>query len=430
MRGLLLGLLLWQVGAEERVWDAPKPEPRHFLYTRAVTVAGGGVGQACVTLDAAVYAHAAASLKDVRLFAGTREVPYALTLSEPVEADRVASRMMNLGMREGRIVFDLEMPPRPYTAVVLDLATHDFVAGAEVSGTNAVGETATKLGTFTLFDLGARHLSRDTTLALQETSFRVLHVELTMRAAPGSRLGAVGPEMVLGATVPPSREAQTLYTVVAQSRTVVQRGRETVISQTVPARVPVERVSFALEPGYKGNFSRSVEVRGRADGSSEEGVERIVGTIERVRLEERGREIRQERLSVPATLGVNLQEGATVEVAVENGDDPPLPLAGVRLEMRERRLCFPSTDPARLDLFYGDAALAVPVYDFARLFSPGLGVGVGRLDAEERNAGYVVRVAAAKSLTERHPELLWVALLGVVCVLGVVAVHSARRVAG
>ena len=425
MRSLLLGLLLWQAASEV---DAPKPEPRRFLYTRAVTLPRGVSGQGCVTLDAPVYAHAAASLKDARLFAGEREVPYALTMSEPVEAESMTARVTNLGTRGGRIVFDLEMPARAYTDVVLGLRAHDFVAGAEVSGTNRPGEVPVRLGTYTLFDLGTRHLSRSTTLHLQEASFRTLHVELTLAAAPGSKLGAAGPEIVERATVPPSREAQTVYTAVAESSAVVQRGRETVASFTVPARVPVERVSFELQPGFAGNFSRTVEVRAKAAGAGEEGVERLAGTIERVRMDEGGRAIRLEQLAVPATLGANLQGDAAVEVAIENGDDPPVPVSSVRLEMRERRLCFPADGAAGLALFYGDASLESPVYDFARLFAPSAGVVPARLGPETRNPLYVVRAAAARSLTERHPEVLWVALLAVVCVLAVVAVHSARRV--
>jgi hypothetical protein len=40
-----------------------------------------------------------------------------------------------------------------------------------------------------------------------------------------------------------------------------------------------------------------------------------------------------------ATIGSNLQDPATVDVVVENGDDPPLPITAVRLEMRQRSLC-------------------------------------------------------------------------------------------
>ena len=66
--------------------------------------------------------------------------------------------------------------------------------------------------------------------------------------------------MVLGAKVPPSREAQTIYTTVAETATIATKGRETVATFVVPAQIPVERVSFVLAPGFTGNFSRVVKV--------------------------------------------------------------------------------------------------------------------------------------------------------------------------
>ncbi len=107
----------------------PAVEIRHLRDERPVSVADGN-GAACVVLDAAVYSHAAPSLKDVRLFRGTAEVPYAMTVSQAAEQSD-AARVMNLGTKDGRIVFDLEMPGRPYSAVMLELEGKDFVADGE-----------------------------------------------------------------------------------------------------------------------------------------------------------------------------------------------------------------------------------------------------------------------------------------------------------
>jgi hypothetical protein len=145
-----------------------------------------------------------------------------------------------------------------------------------------------------------------------------------------------------------------------------------------------------------------------------------------VRLNESGREINQQQLSVPATLGSNLQSSAEVEIAVNNGDDPPLPIVAVQLQMRQRRLCFsaPSTDP--LTLFYGDPTLVAPDYDLARTINLSSNTGVARVGPEQRNPVYTAR-PDSRSITERHPELVWVAFLGVICVLAVIAIRSSRH---
>jgi hypothetical protein len=407
-----------------------------------------------------VFPHAAPALTDVRIFpvgadgvaaSGAREVPYAVTMSEGMTEETEAAKVLNLGVGAGgAIVFDLEMPQRAYTDVTLDVdpAVQDFIATAAVSGMDKLSgaSEATRLGVFTLFDLTAQHLSRDTTLPLAESSFRYLHVVLKVAEAAGSSGGRFVPTMVEGAEVPPSREAQTVYTTVAETASVATAERESKASFTVPARVPVERVSFVLADGFSGNFSRDVKVSATAEaaakgtgddaaGDSPDGgraaePEVVTGEVLRVHTDEVGREIRTERLGVPAILGANLQRAAKVEVTVENGDDQPLPIAAVRLEMRQRRICFDTAAAAGagLALYYGDAELAAPVYDYERLFVAARKPVAAELGVERMNPEYQARAAAALPFTERHPEVLWIVLICVVSALGVVALKSARNV--
>jgi hypothetical protein len=290
----------------------------------------------------------------------------------------------------------------------------------------------TALGTFTLFDLAAQRLSRDTTIPLQESTFKYLHVVLSVSHAAGSAAAPFVPAMVRGATVPPSREAQTIYTTVAETSPITTQGRETVARFVVPARVPVERVSFVLSPGFAGNFSRAVKVSAQADTADYGGraplPEVVTGSIQRVHATDAGREIRSEQLAVDAILGANLQRAAKVEVAIENGDDQPLPIAAVRLEMRQRKICFEALVAGGAEMFYGDSRLAAPVYDYARLFVASRAALVAELEPEELNANYIAPSAEARPFAERHPELLWIALIVAICALGVLALKAARNV--
>ncbi len=290
----LLAVLLWQVAVAN---EPPAAEPGTMRYERAIRVAAGA-GQACAVLDAQIFSHAAPSLSDVRIFpaqeagAVMNEVPYAITLSEAASEETETARVLNLGTGTGaskegaQIVFDLEMPARAYTSVTLNLdpAAHDFIARATVSGADTLSGKATALGTFTLFDLTSQRLSRDTTISLTESTFKFLHVELHISPASGAASTHFVPAMVMGATVPPSREAQSVYTTVAETSSVVTKARETVETFMVPARVPVERVSFVLAPGFIGNFSRVVRVRAQADAADDGGraplPEVVTGSIE------------------------------------------------------------------------------------------------------------------------------------------------------
>jgi Protein of unknown function (DUF3999) len=423
---ILLTLLLWQA--------TPRPEatdPQYLRYQRTITLHNSS-GQSCATIDPQIFPHAAPSLKDLRLTQDGHELPYAITLSEPQQPDSDTATIRNLGLRGRNIVFDLEMPNRPYTEIDLDLAGQDFLATASVSGTRDPNyANQTHLGDFTLFDLTTQHLSRSTSIHLQETSLPYLHIELSISPAAGTNAISPTPEalqkMVQGVTVPPSREAQSLYTTAARSSTITQRGRQSVATFTLPERIPIERVSFDLAPTYKANFSRDVHITDHPDNTANPASETLAGTILRVHLTQAGREVRQEQLSVPATLGSNMQSAATVQVAVENGDDTPLPIKAIRLEMRQRKICFDATGNQPLTLYYGDPALTAPQYDYARLFSPSGAIQTAQLGPEQSNPAYRAR-PDTRPLTDRHPHLLWIVLLIVICILAIVAIRSSKTV--
>ncbi len=416
----------------------PPPRPSDFRFQRALTVDASEEGSpnACALLDAQVYAHSAGTLDDLRIFSAGREAPYAVTLSNTLPTGDSAL-ILNLGLKRPReLSFDLQMPSRPYSEVDLTLDATDFLASATITGLRSLHDrTPTFLGTLTLFDLTAQRLGRNTSLAIAESTFPFLHIELTLTPAPGNRSLAVRPPLVAGAMVPPSRLAQILYTPVAETTSIVQRPRESVARFVVPAHVPVERVTVELDPADHTNFSRAVTIsamarpEGQPHGFSEAAEapprEQLSGEISRVRLTEAGEDVRESSLSIPAILGSNGQSPATVEVAIQNGDDRPLQLRSVSLEMRERKLCFAAA-AAPATLFYGAPGMAAPVYDFGRLFQPTEPARTATLGPEQSNPGFVP-YSRRKPLTERYPALLWIALMAVVCVLGVVAFRSARH---
>ena len=372
----------------------------------------------------------------------------------------------------GVIVFDLAMPQRTYTSVVLSLAAQNFLGSAHVYGLTtqaalaprmwsapmplnartAAPPGATDLGTFALFDLTSQGLSRSTTLPLQEVTFPVLHVELDLHAAPGIAPPPNGfsPDIVSGAAVPPSRLAQTLYTTVAQTSAITTRGRESVASLLAPAHVPIERTAVTLAAGFTKNFSREVRIsaypgtqRAVARGPRDEvpSDETLSGEIQRVIFPATGfyPAIKDEQLTLESVLSSNLRTDATVEFAIENQDDAPLPIAAIALQMRQRKLCFDAeptpagTAPARhFALLYGapdSTPVRAPVYDYARLFRPSDTAAAGILGPESPNPLFkaVAAEATRRSYTERHPELLWIVLLLVIVVLGTIAVRSAKH---
>lgn len=414
--------------------STPVAEQRYLRYERAVKVAPTGA-EACAVLDATTFAHAGPSLRDVRLYQGAVEVPYAVTLSDAATIEDDNAKVMNLGTEGGRIVFDLQMPAHPYTDVVLQVDARNFMGSVEVWGRSAPHAGGVRLGEFAIFDLTGQKLSRSTVLHLQESNFRYLHVSIASQGAGG--VEPLSGTELRGAVVPPSRQAQTVYTTAVETTSIAQRGHETVAVLELAPGIPVERIAFELDPNFKGNFKRDVRVTAKPKNTGAADIETVRGEISRIHMTlgrdlprlgfaNEGTTIDDVRLEMPATLGANLHGDAMVEIAIENGDDTPLPLKAVRLEMRERRLCFDAVRAPSPVMYYGDAMLPATVYDFAKLLPPGNNIAPAQLADELPNPGFTER-PDSRPFTERHPELLWVVLLAAIAVLGVVALRSARR---
>jgi hypothetical protein len=424
-------MLLWQSGDFSTYDAAPAPlaEPQHMRYERSLALPAGASGAACAVLDANVYAHAANwSGGDLRIFrvVGSKkqeEIPLAVGYSAAQPTDAVTAIVQNLSLRNGNIVFDLEMPQRAYTLVDLHLAAQNFIATADVSGSNGIGGPVKSLGTFALFDLTEEHLARSTSLALQESSFAKLHITLHLHGTDGGAFPHLSPTVVEGATVPASREGQTLYTAVAATAKIAQEGTSTVGLIDVPAHVPIERVSFVLDSAYRLNFLRSISVAAGRDAQILMHPQEVIdGEIwrETRRGDASGDPaIRAAKLTLTAVIASNLREAVTVKVVVKNGSEQPLPIRAIQLEMRQRTICFDAMAGSTYMLRYGDDALHAAVYDSKGLAKMPVKPLVATLGPEALNDYYVER-SNAKTYDEHNPDLYWITLLAVIAAIGAV----------
>jgi hypothetical protein len=291
-----------------------------------------------------------------------------------------------------------------------------------VSGSQAEnGSAVTKIGSYTIFDLTGQKLGRSTVLHLTESDFRSLHFRIK---------GPLSPESVTGVSVMRMLVRQPKYETVSESALITQKGRTSVLEFTVPAHVPVDRIVFT--PGAKpAQFSRDVNVSvapvdesPAADRSQPRQTVISAGDLLRVHSVQNGQRIDEERLAIDAPW-VDFSTPTKWTVSIENGDDAPLQMKSVQLQMLERSLCFEADGNGSYSLYYGDAALAAPSYDYAKLFT--LQANAARITAgpEELNPTYQPR-PDARPFTEKHPVLLWVALAAVIALLGVIALRSVK----
>jgi len=398
------------------------PEIRYFRYERPVQIVPQASGQTCLVLDAEIFAHAAPQLADVRLYRDGAETPYVVRVDTPAEVAEKSIALLNLGVRGRQTVFDAELPDTHYTDLQLDLAAQNFIATVTVSGSQArTGSAETRLGSYTIFDLTRQRLGRSTVLHLPESDFRFLHFSITW---------PISPENITGLSVERMPATQHPYSTVAESSLVMQKGHDSVLEFTVPAHVPVDRIAFT--PGVApALFSRDVNIRITPVTASSAAQETrpsqtvtSAGNLLRVHSVQNGQRIDEERLAIDAP-AADFSTPAKWTVTIDNGDDAPLKLESVRLQMAQRTLCFDAAANGRYTLFYGDPALQAPHYDYATLFTPQSNVVLATSGPEEPNPAYQSR-PDARPFTEKHPALLWVALIAVIALLAGIALRSVK----
>jgi hypothetical protein len=380
------------------------PDPTaHLRYQRSVQLPmlPPGGSRVCAVLDAAAFAHAASgSGDDLRLYRGAAgETPFTLLESEAAPEDAATAAVQNVAVQGRTLSFDLAMPHRAYTMVRLHLDARDFLAQAAVSGAAVPGVPRTRLGSYTLFDLSGEHLARSTDLPLQESRLPRLHVALRLWRPDGTPVEHPSTAIVQGADVPPSREAQTLYTTVAATTEIAAAGQDphgySLATLRIPAHLPVERVRFVVDPAFAGSFVRQVSIGAtpvsapaaapatvpqEATGAAES-VQGTIARVERPAPSAGAPAVHYAALAVDDTLGSNLRGPALVRVAVQKLDGRPLPLRAVELQMRQRSFCFQAVAGAPYTLRYGDAGLPAPVYASEGKASE------GKADEGQANAG-------------------------------------------
>ncbi|MGA7156925.1 MAG: hypothetical protein WBY53_08775 [Acidobacteriaceae bacterium] len=422
----LSAALLLQAGTVPSISNAPAPiaEPQHLRYVRALTLPPHASGIACTVLDASVYAHSAsASADDLRLFrsqphARPQEVPFVVSYSAANPTDAQAATIINLTQHDNDLTFDLDMPPRPYTQVDLQLAAQNFLASADVSGLTNSTAPAKPLGNFTLFDLTQQHLARSTSIPLQESTFPRLHIKLHVTTLDGKPLPHLAPSILQGATIPASREAQTLYTIVAATSTITQQAASSFAQLRVPAHVPIERLHLSLDRSFKADFLRPISLIAEPDPPQPGNPQEVInGQVWRVTRNAISPPISASQLNLTAVLASNLQSPATIQVHINNDVQPPLPIRAVQLEMRQRTLCFDAFPSATYALRYGDDALHTSVYDLGDLSTLPARPIAAILEPEELNPGYIRR-HIVRTYDQRNPDLFWIALLAAIAVLG------------
>ena len=383
------------------------PAVSYFKFRRQTQPTTSG-GQHYVVVDETFWRHARPDLNDLRMYIAETEIPYNLTIQAgSLETEQKQIRVLSPASVGGKTQFLLDMSSVPeYDRINLKLASKNFVAHARVEGQDdAHGKSWALLGTTTLYDLEGEKLGRNATLQIPVSAYKYLRVTVD---------SAVKPSDVESGTAGVTRSQQAVWRDVRGEVKQEQQGRDTVMTFSIPENTPVERLTFTIDPSQR-NFRREMEIRG------EQGQVFGAGEISRIHTQRNGQNVDVEHNTVD--LRGNCQ--GSLKVIIHNGDDPPVKIGGAQLRQIERLIYFDSDLGLQPWIYYGDEKLGAPEYDYAKLFQKDTRVDQVALNAEEANSAYAGR-PDSRPWSERHPAVLWSAIVAAALILGAIAVRSLK----
>jgi hypothetical protein len=407
MKSILTSLLLISSLAASVAASGYEAAIAYFDRERTVAISSSD-RQNYLVVDPDIWKYARPDLDDVRLYDGQAKVPYAiLALNGGSSTQDSPARILNLGKVAGRTEFDLDVGGlAEYDRVRLTLDAKNFINRAQVEGRKSANErSGTDLGHTTLYDFTAEGLGSNSALKFPTSSFPYLHVRL----APG-----ISPAQVKGAFVSNVSETKAVWTSAGSCAAASGSARQSVFGCSRSDGVPLERILFELPPNSV-NFNRTVVV------SDEKGNELARSSISRVRLTRAGQTVVSEDLA----LNLNLRSTNRITVTIENGDDTPLPITHVRPLSVERRIYFEPKGKSTLDLYYGDAKLEAPSYDYGKFFQESPDAVVAQPGPAEANSQFTGR-PDDRPWSERHNGVLWLAMLLAVALLGGLALRGLK----
>jgi len=388
---------------------------RAWRYSRAIQTSPATSPIFCqVHLSAGVFPHSQSFPADLRIIGENgAEIPYSLT----VEDGEAKTEQRRADLRENSYV------PSQYTQVLLDLgkqaAFHNAVkvntpeanfmnwVTVAVSDDTRLWRIVKTRAPISRFR--QENIEGNQTIRYSQNNARYLRLRIMETAHPFPVTGAD----VYFSIKPtePVREAVPV-SLTADSSAPVSTTRWNADFDS--ALYPVSQIAFGtLQP----EFFRAVRVQTSDDGR--EWTSSGAGEIYRYKVGDN----LEESLRVPVYGG---QRQRYWRVEVLNQNDAPLEGVSAGFLMNSRGLYFEQRPDRRYRLLYGNARAEAPRYDLERLVrveakikSP---IARAELGPEELTANY----ADPRPFTERHPNVLWLALGVGVVLLAYAAVRSLK----
>ena len=410
MKRISLCVALFVTAAQPAWTDVPQ-EWKNWQYAAPIrTESGSGRRLVALLLPAFVTTRAAARWADVRVLdREAHEVPYVLRARQGgTTADWRATRVLEPSVVKDQytqVLADVGTPARVHNSARLHLDNReDFLSWVEI----AVGDDGRTWRVVRerapIFSLRAAGMGEVLEVSYPDSTARYVR----LRVLDGSRPYAIG-AVDVAREVAQTEELVPTDVILVPANSAPQR-TAWVSASSAPV-VPVASVRFETT---RAQFDRPVSVETSDDGKHWQHA--AAGQIYR----------RQELGELRESLTVRIPEASAPQwrVTVFNHNDAPVPDLRPALDGIPRRVLFWQEPGQQYQLIYGNARAPAPRYEMATLTDPAeLDTAIPvTLGAEQPNGGYT----SPEPWTERHPFVLWIAVIAAVAVLGVFAIRTLR----
>ena len=360
------------------------------------------------------HASASDALADLRIAAPDgAEVPWLLRDRGPVEPARElpAALLDPVVLPDGGAAasFDLGAGDRRHNAIRLDLDGEAFVREARVEASGGSGAWA-PVGAGLVFRVAAGGSREErTTVVYPSSSARFVRV--TVAGAPGLPAVRVRGGAVLLLPAEGESPAGTIPPAVTGRVDDAERKHTVLTLDAGGAGVPITAV---VVTSGAARFSRRVTVEASEKGdywtAAGCGVLYRAGAVESLRI-------------TAQTTRRHLR------LVIDNGDDPPLPIAGVIAEYRLQELVFAAARPGEYALLAGCRDLAAPRYDLGEVLARETQATLTAVTAAAfaANPAFAAAPEPAAPWSERHRVAIGIALAVVLLAMAAWAARALRQ---
>ncbi|MDP2784462.1 MAG: DUF3999 family protein [Sulfurimicrobium sp.] len=383
---------------------------QHWQYSRPLQSPPGPTAWLRATLPAEIYGPARTSLADLRVIdRNGKEVPYLLhAQQEQCQRAWRNAPVSDTGFTHGeysQAVIDTGSNGAPHNAIQINLDQKDFFTWTEIAASDDRLNWRIVRDKAPLFRFEQDSLTNGQVLSYPRTRSRWLR----LRFLQGEKaLRATGARI----TEESKTEAQRAPLPAAFSLAARQADGESLWEADLgKPRPPVSAIHFETS---QAEFHRQVKISSSDDGKNW----RSAGQGHIYRHADDGKQRSELEIVFPES------HARLWRVTLLNHSDPALP--GLRLEMLgvPRQVVFKREVGQDYRLLYGNPRATAPKYELAQISRPEhwQAAPATPLGAEQRNSAYV----SAEAWSERHPWLLWTALLIAVGGLAWMAINALR----